>query len=50
MTSGLPVPRLLFGSFDRDQDDRVSQWAVLSRLQGCGLGQMTRVFRARWPR
>jgi len=43
--SGQPVPpteaeavyRKLFDSFDRDRDDKVSQWAVLSRLQGCGL-------------
>src|SRR5215813_13992183 len=31
------VYRKLFDSFDRDRDDKVSQWAVLSRLQGCGL-------------
>ena len=31
------VYRKLFDSFDRDRDDKVSQWAVLSRLRGCGL-------------
>ena len=31
------VYRKLFDSFDRDREDKVSQWAVLSRLQGCGL-------------
>jgi len=31
------VYRKLFDSFDRDRDDKVSPWAVLSRLQGCGL-------------
>jgi glutaminase len=31
------VYRKLFDSFDRDRDDKVSQWAVLSRLQACGL-------------
>jgi glutaminase len=31
------VYRKLFDSFDRDRDGKVSQWAVLSRLQGCGL-------------
>ena len=36
-TGAEAVYRKLFDSFDRDRDDKVSQWAVLSRLQGCGL-------------
>ena len=35
-TGAEAVYRQLFDSFDRDRDDKVSQWAVLSRLQGCG--------------
>jgi glutaminase len=37
LTGTEAVYRQLFDSFDRDRDDKVSQWAVLSRLQGCGL-------------
>jgi glutaminase len=37
LTGAEAVYRKLFDSFDRDRDDKVSQWAVLSRLQGCGL-------------
>ena len=36
-TGAEAVYRKLFDSFDRDRDDKVSPWAVLSRLQGCGL-------------
>ncbi len=36
-TGAEAVYRKLFDSFERDRDDKVSQWAVLSRLQGCGL-------------
>ena len=36
-TGAEAVYRQLFDSFDRDRDDKVSQWAVLSHLQGCGL-------------
>jgi glutaminase len=36
-TGAEAVYRKLFDSFDRDRDDKVSQWAVLSRLQRCGL-------------
>lgn len=31
------VYRKLFDSFDRDKNDRVSHWEVLSRLQRSGL-------------
>jgi glutaminase len=37
LTGAEAVYRKLFDSFDRDRDDKVSQWAVLSRLRGCGL-------------
>jgi glutaminase len=37
LTGAEAVYRKLFDSFDRDRDDQVSQWAVLSRLRGCGL-------------
>jgi hypothetical protein len=37
LTGAEAAYRKLFDSFDRDRDDKVSQWAVLSRLRGCGL-------------
>ena len=37
LTGAEAVYRKLFDSFDRDRDDKVSQWAVLSRLRECGL-------------
>ena len=37
LTGAEAVYRKLFDSFDRDRDDKISQFAVLSRLRGCGI-------------